>query len=97
MDNATDIKDWLDCLISHQIIGKRISSFNSQIHVCGLDNNKEIHIFQGINIIADKIGCPLSINNINDKDNVYVYFNYKGYKVFQLVTRSELNELFANR
>lgn len=97
MDNATDIRDWLDCLISYQIIGKRISSFNSQIHVCGLDKNKEIHIFQGINVIAENMGFPLSIDNMSDKDNMYVYFNYKGYKVFQIVTRGELNELFANR
>ena len=78
-----EVKEWLDKLVANIIETESLYNFNEQIRVCrpGLT----IHMFTGIDIVADVMGLELREDYEEDKDFPYRYsFEYKGNKFIQI-------------
>ena len=77
-----EIKDYLDSLIRIRDEAKNSEKLNSSIEAIMIVN-PEIHIYKGIEIIADVMGIKLKSRQRRDGITEF-YFNYSKIKFFQL-------------
>lgn len=81
-----DVKDWLDRLIFVRAAEKSYEKLNSSIQAI-LVTRPEIHIYKGIEIIADVMGVEL---DSEEKDgNTWYSFVYAGVRFFQIGSSDE--------
>ena len=83
------IKEWLESLILTTNARLNLVNFNSEIKSIAIDYC--VHIYKGIDIIADVMGLSLSIEQ-RDDNPLFPYrysFIYKGMEFFQ-ITDEEL-------
>ena len=61
--------------------------YPNEIDICGMASSLDIgvHIYRGIEQLAELLGKELRKEGRYDKENPYDYvFDYKGYRVFQI-------------
>lgn len=79
----TEIKEWLDKVVENIKETEKLCEFNTQINIC--HPGKGIHIFRGIDIIADNMSLELKEANDQSTEFPYRYsFMYEGIEFFQL-------------
>lgn len=79
----TEIKERLDKVVKNIKEAESLCDFNSQISF--IRPLKRIHVFRGIDIIADSMGLELREENDWGDDLPYKYsFMYEGIEFFQL-------------
>lgn len=61
--------------------------YPNEIEICGMSSSLDtgVHIYKGIEQLAELLGVELEKEERYDKRNPYDYtFRYKGYRVFQI-------------
>ena len=77
------IKEWLDKLVDNNVEAKQLEEFNNQISTIFADDY--IHIYKGIQIIADVMGIELKERKRECKVFPYEYFfEYRGIEFVQI-------------
>jgi hypothetical protein len=78
-----NVKEWLDKLVDNQNELRNLKYCNSQIELCGPTDT--IHIFRGIEKIADAVGVELQMICDDSREYPYRYFfRYRGWEVTQI-------------
>ena len=89
------IKEWLESLIKVYHKTKATAEFDAQICICE-PFSSGIHIYKGIEMVADVMGLALKEIKRDDAYIPYEYsFIYKGVKFFQ-ITEERLEGYGAN-
>ena len=80
------VKAWLDLNISIRKQLAEAQELNNNISLCTLNRENTVHVFEGIELIADALGFELLADEKwEDDDHPYFYyFMYGEFKVFQL-------------
>lgn len=79
----TEIKEWLDKLVANVKEANSLCEFNEQIFTC--HQTRQVHLFTGIDIVADVMGLELKEVGRCDEQYRYKYFfMYKGIKFMQI-------------
>lgn len=79
------VKEWLDKLVDSYNELKNLKYCSTQIEMCGIMNH--IHIYKGIEIIAEAMGIQLEMicdDDIKYKYPYKYYFIYRRYEILQL-------------
>ncbi len=81
-----DVKEWLDANIELRKKLPEYEDFNEQIQLCGFGRKNTLHVFKGIDIIADVVGAELQQKEDweDEERPYYYYFMYEGFEVFQM-------------
>ena len=78
-----NVKEWLDKLVDTQNELRDLKYCNTQIEVCGIMDH--IHIYRGIEKIADAVGAELRMIRGDDREYPYRYFfRYRGWEITQI-------------
>lgn len=81
-----NIKEWLDLNISirRQLI--ETENLNEQVQLCRPNKENTLHVYKGIDILADVVGAELLLReDLEDEEYPYYhYFMYDGFEVFQM-------------
>lgn len=77
-----EVKNYLDALIRVRDEARNIQRFNSSIEAI-MAASSDIHIYKGIEIIADVMGLKLDKKKFLDRKPRY-FFIYAGVEFFQL-------------
>lgn len=79
----TQVKEWMDKQIANLKEANALRFFNEQICTCHPETS--IHIFRGIDILADVMRLELKEEDRGDSDFPYSYsFVYEGVRFFQI-------------
>lgn len=76
--------EWLDKIISWKKEEESLYQLNSQVSLCRAHRAKRIHVYSGIEILADVLGKELVRERWEEQRKNALSFAYKGYTVFQL-------------
>lgn len=79
------VKAWLDMNISIRKQLIELEDYNEQLMLCRPNQKDTVHVFKGIEIMADLLGKEIAMVERNDTEIPYeYYFMYEGFKVLQL-------------
>lgn len=87
-------KDYLDNLIRVQNEAKSSAYFNSSIQAIIIADPESVHMYRGIEIIADVMGLTLGEREWRYKEDVRTeyFFIYSGVEFFQLGSSDDPNK-----
>lgn len=93
MDLTTgNAKFWLDSVIDLQERRNKIAKELNGVVLSGFSEPKQIHIFSGIDelaLVLGKVKIRKKVEFVTDFPEE-VYFDYRGYKIFQLMKEETL-------
>lgn len=95
-----DVIEWLDNIVEafkrlnecrydlyYGKLDREKGEYEKHIELCSNDNPR-LHVFDGIDTLAEIVGCELKQFNRDEEDYPYeYYFTYKNVHVFQLNTK----------
>lgn len=78
-----NIKDWLDKLVDNRNEAIALTVHNTSILTTTCDSER-IHLYKGIDIVADVMGLPLEEKYFNDECPYMYTFRYRDVMFVQL-------------
>ena len=78
------VKAWLDENIAIRKRLVELDNFNEEMQLCTVNKENTLHVYKGIEIIAELLGKVLVETEFDDDIPYKYYFMYDGVEVFQL-------------